>query len=252
MKTHKNSKIIFPTLVLLLLFSAGFSLANEPSLSQEDPIETKIEENIYGIDKIINRIKIKREEFKQKVDWSNSGFLKTTNSSIVGIEKIKDENKKDSVVKIINGIEELNTKYIEILSLNINKIEDILAKIEFIMFGQDDNLENEKELSPLGMKALEIDLKIDLAREEIIKQVKTRYVLTITSEESLREDIKIIRDRFQERIDELFLMGNDLKLELESLISALTENPGTKDGENKILETGNNIEEEIINNADGQ
>jgi hypothetical protein len=43
--------------------------------------------------------------------------LNISDSPVFGIEKIGDINKRNAVLKIINGIQELNTKYVESLSL---------------------------------------------------------------------------------------------------------------------------------------
>ncbi len=220
MKKNKNGKL-FIMILVLLAFSFNLSLANGTDLLEAKNEEGITgEDSIYGIDKIINKVRIKREEFRQKLDWTNSNSSKTS-SSIVGFNKIKDEEKKEAVLKIINNIKELNIKYIETLSLGVNKIEDILAKVEHKVCELNENLDLDEKTFFLEIKLSEMGERINLLRDRMIEQAKNQYILIINSEDSLREDVLTIRNSFEEKINDLFLSSKNLKTELRSLVLML-------------------------------
>jgi len=204
------------------------------------------QENIYKIDKIIEKIKNKREDFKIKFDDANSGILNIDDSPIFGSEKISDINKKNSILKIIKSIQELNTKYVKSLSTNINKIEDILAKVD-TKIGETKEYSELKDTAELEEKSIELNKKIDLIREEIIKQAETRYTLTVTDENLIKDQIKIIRNSFKERISTLFTTAREIKSELRSLALMLVQDKKDENGvvvDESVVEIINNIDKE--------
>lgn len=261
MKEIKSISLIFS----IILVSLGFFVPNQ-SIQAEDvvcamdtflcPNGTLIgrtgpnceficpDDSVYKIDKIVEKIKSKREEFKEKVDKANTGLLKMNDSPIFGSEKIENINKRNSVLKIINGIQELNSKYVESLSININKIEDILAKIDVKIGVIKDE---QKDTTILGEKSLELNNKIDLFREEIIKQAQTRYTLTVTDESLIKDQIKTIRDSFKEKISTLFTTAREIKNDLKFLTLILVQNGKNESGilvDESVIEIINNIDEE--------
>lgn len=207
--------------------------------------EKEAKENTYRIDSILEKIKNKREDFKLKFDRANSGLLNISDSPVFGIEKIGDINKRNAVLKIINGIQELNTKYIESLSLYINKIEDILAKVDVKIGEKKEALE---DTILLEEKSIALNNKIDLIREEIIKQAKTHYTMAITDENLIKDDITAIRDGFEENINNLFITTKEIKNELRLLALMLVEKRGNEEEEvvvdESVVEIINNIDQE--------
>lgn len=206
--------------------------------------EKEGKENIYRIDSILEKIKNKREDFKLKFDKANSGLLKISDSPVFGIEKIGDINKRNAVLKIINGIQELNTKYVESLSLYINKIEDILAKVD-VKIGE--KKETLSDTILLEEKSISLNNKIDLIREEIIKQAKTHYTMAITDENLIKDNITAIRDGFKENINNLFITAKEIKNELRLLALMLVEKPEEEEEmiiDESVVEIINNIDQE--------
>lgn len=207
--------------------------------------EKEAKENTYRIDNILEKIKNKREDFKLKFDRANSGLLKISDSPVFGIEKIGDINKRNAVLKIINGIQELNTKYVESLSLYVNKIEDILAKVDVKIGEKKEALE---DTILLEEKSIALNNKIDLIREEIIKQAKTHYTMAITDENLIKDDITAIRDGFKENINNLFITTKEIKNELRLLALMLVEKRGNEEEEvvvdESVVEIINNIDQE--------
>ncbi|HQM18882.1 MAG TPA: hypothetical protein PLY98_02090 [Candidatus Paceibacterota bacterium] len=207
--------------------------------------EKEAKENTYRIDSILEKIKNKREDFKLKFDRANSGLLNISDSPVFGIEKIGDINKRNAVLKIINGIQELNTKYVESLSLYVNKIEDILAKVDVKIGEKKEALE---DTILLEEKSIALNNKIDLIREEIIKQAKTHYTMAITDENLIKDDITAIRDGFKENINNLFITTKEIKNELRLLALMLVEKRGNEEEEvvvdESVVEIINNIDQE--------
>ena len=207
--------------------------------------EKEVKENTYRIDSILEKIKNKREDFKLKFDRANSGLLKISDSPVFGIEKIGDINKRNAVLKIINGIQELNTKYVESLSLYVNKIENILAKVDVKIGEKKEALE---DTILLEEKSIALNNKIDLIREEIIKQAKTHYTMAITDENLIKDDITAIRDGFKENINNLFITTKEIKNELRLLALMLVEKRGNEEEEvvvdESVVEIINNIDQE--------
>ena len=207
--------------------------------------EKEGKENTYRIDNILEKIKNKREDFKLKFDRANSGLLNISDSPVFGIEKIGDINKRNAVLKIINGIQELNTKYVESLSLYVNKIEDILAKVDVKIGEKKEALE---DTILLEEKSIALNNKIDLIREEIIKQAKTHYTMAITDENLIKDDITAIRDGFKENINNLFITTKEIKNELRLLALMLVEKRGNEEEEvvvdESVVEIINNIDQE--------
>lgn len=207
--------------------------------------EKEAKENTYRIDNILEKIKNKREDFKLKFDRANSGLLNISDSPVFGIEKIGDINKRNAVLKIINGIQELNTKYVESLSLYVNKIEDILAKVDVKIGEKKEALE---DTILLEEKSIALNNKIDLIREEIIKQAKTHYTMAITDENLIKDDITAIRDGFKENINNLFITTKEIKNELRLLALMLVEKRGNEEEEvvvdESVVEIINNIDQE--------
>ncbi len=204
------------------------------------------EENIYKIDKIVEKIKNKREDFKLKLDKANSSILNIDDSAVLGAEKIEDISKRNSVVKIIKSIRDLNNKYVTSLSSNINKIEDILAKVD-VKIGEIKEQSELNNTSELENKSSLLNKKIDLIRDEIIKQAQTRYTLTVTNESLIKEEIKITRDEFKERISTLFATAEEIKSELRSLTLILIRDKKDENGvvvDESVVEIINNIDKE--------
>jgi len=171
--------------------------------------------------------------------------LNISDSPVFGIEKIGDINKRNAVLKIINGIQELNTKYVESLSLYVNKIEDILAKVDVKIGEKKEALE---DTILLEEKSIALNNKIDLIREEIIKQAKTHYTMAITDENLIKDDITAIRDGFKENINNLFITTKEIKNELRLLALMLVEKRGNEEEEvvvdESVVEIINNIDQE--------
>lgn len=207
--------------------------------------EKEVKESTYRIDSILEKIKNKREDFKLKFDRANSGLLNISDSPVFGIEKIGNINKRNAVLKIINGIQELNTKYIESLSLYINKIEDILAKVDVKIGEKKEALE---DTILLEEKSIALNNKIDLIREEIIKQAKTHYTMAITDENLIKDDITAIRDGFEENINNLFITTKEIKNELRLLALMLVDQKENEEEEvivdESVVEIINNIDQE--------
>ncbi len=80
----------------------------------------------------------------------------------------------------------------------------------------------------LEEKSIALNNKIDLIREEIIKQAKTHYTMAITDENLIKDDITAIRDGFKENINNLFITTKEIKNELRLLALMLVEKRGTK------------------------
>lgn len=163
--------------------------------------ERKEEADKTAFELRIEQIKEKRESYKEEMGVKKEEMrLKVTEMKAnfkEEIKKIKDENKKISAEKIVDTIQALNEKLTNNFSDKINQIENVLVSIESRI-----NKAKEKgiDVSSAETQALKAKDVIAQAREAISVQASKVYEVNITSEATLKAEMKNLRDTFRNDI----------------------------------------------------
>jgi hypothetical protein len=134
-----------------------------------------------------------REQAKLKIDEMKTNFK-------ASLKNIKDENKKTSAEKIVSIIQDLNTKTTDNLSNKTDKIENVLIGIESRI--------SKAQINGLDVSLVNIEVEksktaIAQARSAISAQALKVYTVNITSEATLKSDMKTLRDTFKKDLKDL-------------------------------------------------
>jgi hypothetical protein len=189
---------------------------------------------------IIKKIQIQRQEFESQMQIRKEEMKKQRveekNKFRLDLQKIKDQRKQYATEKIIETIEVLNKRLTNNLSEKINQIESVLGSIESrLNKAQDKNLET-KAVEDQILKAKE---SISLVRDEILTQSNKSYLISITENETLlREEMKELRNRFNEDIKNLREKVKMVHFEVKEVAIILAKIP--KINEVEIVENENN------------
>lgn len=189
---------------------------------------------------IIKKIQIQRQEFESQMQIRTEEMKKQRieekNQFRLDLQKIKDQRKQLATEKIIETIEALNKRLTNNLSEKINQIESVLGSIESrLNKAQDKNLET-KAVEDQILKAKE---SISLVRDEILTQSNKSYLINITENETLlREEMKDLRNRFNEDIKNLREKVKMVHFEVKEVATILAKIP--KINEVEIVENENN------------
>lgn len=169
--------------------------------SEKGEIKRIREENKVQIEEMIQGVKEKREEFKAELKIKREEAKTRIETMRVSfkedLEKIKDENKKISAEKIVDAIEALNIRLTDQLSDKVNQIENVLVSIESRIAKAES-----RGLDVTSVKAEVEKAKIAIAsaRTSISNQASKVYEVNVTSESTLRAEMKILRDTFNKDI----------------------------------------------------
>ncbi len=164
----------------------------------KDELKNKKEQQKGEVEAMIQSIKTQREEFKKEFEIKKEEVklkveeMKTNLKEDLG--KIKDEKKKLSTEKILEIIQDLNIKATDKLSERTDKIENVLVSIESrISKAEARGL----DVALAKTEAEKAKLAIDSAREKISVQAAKVYEVNITTEATLRAEMKKLRDLFK-------------------------------------------------------
>lgn len=234
----------------------------------KDKIEFKneiqgIKENISNtnpadIDALKNELESKKEEIKQVMKTKYDDFLKQIETkrgeAQIKIEtskiklntdilKIKDEKKKETVLNITNKITELNTKAINNLTININKIDEVLTRVKAKVA--------EEKMNGTDVKISETSISLSDkiiadARAAIIIQTTKQYTTTITTDTALKGTMGKIKDTFNTDISTLREKVKLAHTSVKNIVETLPkpEAPQLIEGSNNNV---TNVESETTN-----
>lgn len=171
---------------------------NKENEGEKDESENEKDQNRVRIEAMVQSIKTQREEFKKEFEIKKEEtkvkveeMKKNLKEDLV---KIKDEKKKLSTEKILEIIQDLNIKFTNKLSENVDQIENVLVSIESrISKAETKGL----DVTPAKQEAEKAKLAIQSAREAITLQTTKVYGANITDEETLRAEMKKLRDLFK-------------------------------------------------------
>ena len=268
---RKNIKFIVPFIIIILSITIGSVVyakesAKEnrrdqaPMFADQDGIKNeikgevrvKIENNKIDLNKTIADIKVKREEFKLKLETikeeAKAEMTTAKNNFKVSLDKIKNQTKRTSTEKIINTIQELNTKWTNNLSDKITQIENVLVSVKSrIAKAEDKGL----DVSSLAEKVAKAETAISIARESILSQTKKVYEVTITDETTLKVQMKDLKDTFSKDIKAVGGIVKSAHVALRDTATALAQIPkiDEADDDNDSEEkTSDKVEDDDINN----
>lgn len=184
--------------------------AREEIKDQRKEVREQIKETR---EKAREEIKEKRETFKKELEQKRDELktrIETKREELKKrLEKIKDERKKNLVQKIDRSLDALNDRRVRHYSAVLDQIEKVLERIDVRV-----ERAEERGLNVSAVKTAEEAAKaaITRSREAIKAQAAKTYAVTVDSEETLRENVRRVRQA----------LHNDLK-NVEATVKAARE-----------------------------
>lgn len=154
---------------------------------QKNKIEAMIETVKNQREEYKKEFELKREEVKTKVEEMRIKFKED-------LSKIKDEKKKLSSEKILDIIQDLNERLTSNLSEKIDKIENVLVSIESRISKAE---EKGLDVTKAKAEAEKAKTAIETARKAVSAQSGKVYEVNVTTEVTLKADMKKLRDLFR-------------------------------------------------------
>ncbi len=168
----------------------------------------------------------RKEEAKTKVEEMRTKFKED-------LGKIKDEKKKLSSEKILEIIQNLNTKLTDNLSEKVDKIENVLVSIESRI-----NKAEEKglDVSKAKNEAEKAKTAIKTAREAVSAQAVKVYSVNITTEATLKANMKRLRDLFRADMKVVYEKVKLAHVAVKTTAEALAKVPKVDDDDGDVKE----------------
>jgi len=215
---------------------------NEIELIKDENKE-KREERRNEFESIINSAKEKREEFRIELD-NKKEEIKLKAETIRAnfkedLKKVKDENKKIATEKIMSGVQLLNTKLTTNFSEKIEKIENVLVGIESRIAKAENRGLDVSSVKTMVEKAKE---SISVARDSISSQSAKVYEVNITGEETLKAEMKNLKEEFKKDIDTVKEKVKSAFTAVKNTAEALAKIPKIDDDDTNEVEDDNNLE----------
>lgn len=199
--------------------------------------KNKIAERKVQLEQIIQSIKEKRTLFKLNMEVSKEQAklkIEEMKTSLrLNLSKIKDEGKKISIEKIVSLVQSINTKTTDIFSKKIDQIENVLISIESrISKAEDKGL----DVSSVKIEVTKSEQAIEEVRGFISIQSEKVYEVSITSESTLKTEMKNLRDSFSKDIKALISEVKFVRETVKNTATMLAQIPKIDE-----VETNNNI-----------
>ena len=141
-----------------------------------------------------NLMEQKKAEFKNKVETARTELktrIETKKQELkTKLAKIKDERKKQVVEKIDGQLDELSKRRLNHFSQVLEQIEKVLDKISGRSAKAKDN---GRDVSTIETVITEAEKVIAASREAVKTQAGKTYIITITTETALRQDVSKAR-----------------------------------------------------------
>lgn len=255
---RKNIKFIVTFIIIILSITLGSIVyakgpvdggrrEKSPEFAKQNEIKgevrVKLEENRTEINKIIQDIKTKRDEFKSQVEI-NKEQVKNEISTLknnfkISLGKIKSEEKRISTQTIVTTIQELNTKWTDMLSEKISQIETVLVSV--------DSRISKAEVRGLDVSTAKREAErtrsaISLARESILAQTKKVYEVNITDESTLKNEMKNLREAFRKDINSVQAIVKASHVALRDTATTLAKIPKIDEIDKTIEVEDNNLD----------
>ncbi|MBI2515256.1 hypothetical protein HYV91_03735 [Candidatus Wolfebacteria bacterium] len=149
-------------------------------------------------------IQVKREEFRKKVDEKKVELRQKVEVKRQELKdrlvKIKDEKKKQAVLRIDQGLDALNEKQLNHFSQVLEKLETVLTNIS----SRADKAEaNGINVAPVRLALEQARNQISLSRSAIEAQSGKTYAMAVTTEENLKTDVKRARQALHDDLNKV-------------------------------------------------
>jgi hypothetical protein len=201
----KYSFLFVVTLVFCFSFAvnvsghAGHDLdSNHPSPSSEaarvmvdDRMETMKEKNLEAKE----QMQLRKEEFKDRVEENRADLKSRITEKRENLkdrlEQFKDQRKARLVERIDQQIDQLNERLTNHLSDILDKFDGLLTRIE--NFANDHGINSDQVAETIS----DAHTAVERARNLIAEQAGKTYALTITDEETVKEEVGEIHQLFR-------------------------------------------------------
>lgn len=209
------------------------NLKNEIETKREE-FKNKVESIKENRELFKKEIETKREEVKIKIEGMKATFKE-------GLNKIKDEAKKISTEKIANTVELLNTKFTNKFLERIDQIENVMVSIE----SRISKAENRGvDVANTRIELEKAKTAISEARTAISLQSSKVYEINITTEATLKAEMKRVRNLFVVDIKALNEKVKAVHASVRNIATTLAKIPKIDDeaiteNENKEVEENN-------------
>jgi len=238
-----NKKYIGVFIIILSLMISGVALAEENTVSSVmDTIKGKNgevkkvnSEYKVKIGNIIKEAQKEREEFKKNAELNKEEvkqkILLLKEEYKIELAKIKDESKKTSAEKIIESLQELNTRLTNQLSEKVDQIENVLISIESRASKTE---EKGADISAVNTSIEKAKTAIATARKAISDQTKKVYSkINITDDQSLKTEIIGLRDTFKNDIKTVRNTVVAAHMAVKEAATTLAQIPGVNNDDGK-------------------
>lgn len=155
-------------------------------------------------------VKNLREKAKEEVKTQKEAFK-------VRLDKIKDEKKKNVVEKADVRLSDINTKRTQEMTEHLNKMDEVLTRISQKI--ADLNAQG-KDTTKAEAALSEAQAKLSAAKSAVSAQAAKEYVIGVTSENKLGEDVKRAIEALKK---DLLTVQEAIKGVRESITNAIKE-----------------------------
>ncbi len=176
---------------------------------KKEDIKNKIQENLKNItdqkkEEMKNLIQDRKDGFQNLIN-QKKGEVKTRLETAkaefkASLIKIKDERKQKTVESIAIKIQDLNTKAVENLSDSINKLENVLFRIEA---RSEEYKTKGIDVSVTTDAIAKAKTAIEVAKQALVEQSGKVYTTKITTESLIKETMTTMKDGFLKDIQNL-------------------------------------------------
>ena len=142
-----------------------------------------------------------REEFRNQIEERKLQAEELIQENREALQErlkvIKDEKKQEIVLNFTEKLGELNEKYMDHLTASLNNMETVL---QGVMSRTEKASVDGKDVSGVRTAIAVVEEDIAVARSYIINQLATTYVVNVTDEDNLRDDVSLVRNEFRSDI----------------------------------------------------
>ncbi len=151
---------------------------------------------------LIKFIQDKRDVFKAELDARRDAMASTTADIRakfkLGLDKIKDENKKERIQKAGENLLELNARIVASSSERVNKIEEVIVALET---KADKSSLDSVNVANVRAHIANVEDLIVQARAAISLQAGKTYSVNVSSDASAQAELKASRDQLKKDVD---------------------------------------------------
>ena len=164
-------------------------------------------------EEVVNEFREKRQEALTELEKKREEFQ-------LKLQEIKDERKQKIVENIDERLASLNEKWISHWNRVLSRLTEILAKIT----SRANALEAEGvDVSSVRSAVTVAEAAISAAQEAVNNQVSNTYVVDITSEENLGQDVKSVISDFHANIKSVWDKVKSARLAVGDALKVLKE-----------------------------